>query len=150
MKFKKSVIINQPVAEVFEYISDFSHSPVWASPVLASQWLEPESVPPQIGCCYKNLIKFLDRQLEVTFQIIEFEPNRLITSKTIAGWLPSLVSYAIEPLANGTRLTYRQETELAMLFKRFEPVLQKSLDRQLEQDLATLKDWLESGLYAQI
>jgi uncharacterized protein YndB with AHSA1/START domain len=150
VKFRHSITINLPVADVFEYLSDFRHSTVWAGPVLVTHWLENESSFPQMGSSYRQLIKFLERQLEVTFQIIEFEPDHLITSKTIAGWLPSLVSYVTEPLAGGTNLTCTQETELSNQFKRFEPVLQKSLERQLRQDLTNLKDWLESGLYTQI
>jgi hypothetical protein len=45
-------------------------------------------------------------------------------------------------------LTYQQEIGLIALFQPFEAVIYKNLERQTEQDLATLKDWLESRLYA--
>jgi hypothetical protein len=107
-----------------------------------------EVAGPGIGYCYKNLVKFLDRQLELTYQVIEYQPYRLITSKTIAGSLPSLLCYSFDTLAVGTLLTYQQEIGLIALFQPFEAVIYKNLERQTEQDLATLKDWLESRLYA--
>jgi hypothetical protein len=100
-----------------------------------------------VGYCYKNLYKFLNHQLEITYQIIEFKPNCLLTAKTIAGSLPSLLHYSFETLSSGMRLTQQQEIELLAPFQPFEPVLDKSLTRQAVQDLATLQDWLESGLY---
>jgi len=148
VRVKKSVVINQPIAEVFEYVSNFSRTRIWSGAVLASQPVETEATQPGVGYCYKNLVKFLDRQLELTYQIIEYQPNLLITAKTIAGLLPSLVCYNSDPLAVGTLLTYQQEIGLIGLFKPFEAIIYKSLDRQAEQDLTTLKDWLESRLYS--
>lgn len=150
MKIQKSVIIKRPVSEVFEFVCDFGRSSLWSGAVLFTQPVETETDRPGIGFCYKNLVKFLDRHLEMIYQIIEFEPNRLITAKTITGWLPSIVCYSFEALPEGVRLSYQEQVEPAAPFKPFEAMIYKNLERQLEQDLATLKDWLESGLYARL
>ncbi len=148
MKVTKSIVINQPISDVFDFVSNFGHARVWFSSILEFHSLEVETGKLEVGYCYKNLVKFLDRQLDLTYQIIEYQPYRIITSKTIAGLLPSLVCYSFEQQALGTLLTIQQEIELIAIFKPFEAVVHKNLERQVEQDLATLKDWLESRLYA--
>jgi hypothetical protein len=133
--------------EVFKFVTDFSRANLWMSLVLTSQPLDAAIKQPCVGYCYTNLYKFLNHQLEITYQIIEFKPNCLLTAKTIASSLPSLLYYSFETLSSGIRLTQQQEIELLAPFQPFEPVLHKSLTRQAAQDLVTLQDWLESGLY---
>jgi uncharacterized protein YndB with AHSA1/START domain len=150
VKINQSLIIQQPVDNVFECLSDFSLSALWSGMRMTSEPLNPAKSEPHVGYCYKNQIKLLNWQWEVTYEIIEFEPNHLFTAKTTTGWLPGIVTYCLEPQERATRLMYRHEFELVTFFKPVETVLQKSLERQAETDLANLKDWLESGLYTQV
>jgi hypothetical protein len=154
LKIYTSVLIDRPADKVFECLCDFKLSGLWNSLVIETE--PDQSAPaggmtqPQLGFNYKTRLKLLNQTWIVTYQIIEFEQDRLLTFKTTTGWLPGFVNYRLEPEgarddAATTRLIYRHDYELVNYFKPYEALLQKSLARQAETDLATLKDWLESG-----
>jgi uncharacterized protein YndB with AHSA1/START domain len=154
LKIQTSVLIDQPANKVFECLCDFKLLGLWNSLVIETEPDQPASAggmtQPQIGFNYKARLKLLNQTWIVTYQIIEFEQNRLLTYKTTTGWLPGFVNYRLEPEGTGddapTRLIYQHDYELVNYFKPYETLLQKSLARQAETDLANLKDWLESGL----
>ena len=151
MKINQSLVIQQPASSVFACVSDFRGSGLWSSLIIAAESLSPADSKPGVGFCYTNRVKLLNQHWDATCQVVEFEPNRIITSRTTTGWLRGLLTYRLEPQDQATRLLYHRalEFEAVTFFKPFEAVLQKSLERQTATDLANLKDWLESGLYQQ-
>lgn len=149
MKIHTSIVIEKPASTIFECLCDFSQCGLWSSLVTSYNPVSPATDEVQVGYCYKNQLKLLNRRWQVTYQVIEYVPNYLLTSKTTAGWLPGIISYRLDTQEGekATRLTYRHEFELVKFFKPYETVLQRSLERQAAVDLANFKDWLESGLY---
>ena len=53
--------------------------------------------------------------------------------------------YLFEPADGGTRFTQTFEAEIGGFFKLAEPLVGRAIRRQMDADMATLKDLLEAG-----
>jgi uncharacterized membrane protein len=142
---KHSVSINLPVEEVFAYLCDIEKLTSWSSTVTSIKKVLPSEV--YVGATLQAKIRILGMWLDVTFEIIECDPNRYLTIKSITGVSPCLICYQFESVAeNKTNLVQEVEVHhtegvLALTV----PVIKSVLFRQLEHDLLTLKEVLEDG-----
>jgi hypothetical protein len=58
--------------------------------------------------------------------------------------VPLTFTHVLEPSAAGTRLTYTAEGEPGTFFSLVGPLFEKAAQRQLRNDLETLKDLVET------
>ncbi len=144
MEFKQSVVVNLPTEEIFAYMSDLENLPDWSSVVIAARKISRESM--HVGATVRCTIRFLGRWFEISFEIVECNPNRYLTIKSISGVAPCLISYQFEPVeGGGTNVSLEQVTHIMGGFLGLtEPVVTGTISRQLKHDLLTLKDLLEA------
>ena len=74
MKFENSVTINQPVRQVFEYVTDFSNNAAWQSDILEMVPTSGETFGQ--GATYRCVNRFMGKAIETNWLITEFEPVR--------------------------------------------------------------------------
>ena len=143
MKVKQSVVINLPTEEIFAYMSDLENLVDWSSVVIAIRKISPGAM--HVGATVRSTIRFLGRWLDMTFEIVEHEPGRYLTIKSVSGVTPCLFCYQFEPDQNGgTKVSQEAVIHLTGgILGLEEPVATKVVRRQLEHDLLTLKDILE-------
>ena len=99
-----------------------------------------------VGTTFRNTSKFLGRQIESTYQVTENDPPHKQCVRITSGPLPGSGCYLYEPSDGGsTRFTQIFETEVGGFFKLAEPLVARVVRRQMETDMATLKDLLEAG-----
>ncbi|MGB3716146.1 MAG: SRPBCC family protein [Candidatus Promineifilaceae bacterium] len=103
VKVEVSVVINRPVGEIFDYIADPENSPKWQSGVLEAE--QTSKGPGGVGTTDREVRKFLGRQIDQTFEVTEYEPNRMIKQRTTSGSMTLETRYAFESVEGGTRLT---------------------------------------------
>ena len=99
-----------------------------------------------VGTTFRNTSKFLGRRIEPTYQVTENDPAHKQCVRIISGPIPGTGCYLYE-LADGgsTRFTQTFETEVGGFFRLAEPLVARAIRRQMEVDMATLKDLLEAG-----
>ena len=141
-RVEASVVIKRPVGEVFAYVSDETNSPEWESYVLEAE--QTSEGPMGLGSTLRGVGQFLGRRMEWTSQITGYEPNRKVDSKIDAGPMQLEESTTFEPVEGGTRVTKVYEGEPGGFFKVAERIVVRMLQRQVEGDLANLKDILEA------
>ena len=89
-------------------------------------------------------VRFLGRWLDMTFEVIEYQPNRCLTFKSISGVASCFLCYQFEPAEDGgTSLCLEA---LIHLSEGSQSLVGRILRRQYECDLLTLKDLLEARL----
>ncbi len=141
---KQSVVINLPAEEVFAYMSDLENLVDWSNVVIAVRRSSPEAR--HVGATVRSTIRFLGRWLDTTFEIVECEPSRSLTIKSISGVSPCLFCYQFEPVEDGGT-TVSQEALIHLIegmLDLADPVVTSVVRRQLAYDLLTLKDMLEA------
>jgi uncharacterized protein YndB with AHSA1/START domain len=135
-----SIVINRTPDEVFAYATDPAHTPEWQSSALETS----VDGPVQAGASGKEVRKFLGRRMESTMKIEAFEPPRRFALQVTSGPVPFHVEQTVEPEGTGSRVSVTIEGEPGGFFKLADPLVERAVRRELEGNLATLKDILET------
>jgi uncharacterized membrane protein len=139
-----TVVIDRPVEEVFAFATDPNNDSLWQSTTLETEQTSEGAV--DVGTTFRNTTKFLGRQVESTSEISENEPPHKQCLRITSGPIPGSGCYLFESADDGsTRFTQTFEAEVGGFFRLAEPVVGRAIRRQMEADMATLKDLLEAG-----
>jgi hypothetical protein len=82
---------------------------------------------------------------DTTYEIVECVPSRYFTFKSISGVAPTLVCYQFEPVeGRGTKVIVDETINFTGGHLGIdEQMITRAIRRQVEEDLQTLKDFLE-------
>lgn len=141
---RQSVFINLPAEDIFVNLCDLEKMAGWSSALISIQKTTPDAL--RSGAIVQSTIRFLGNWLEILFEVVEYEPNRCLTFKSIAGSVPCLFCYQFEPVEGGGTMV-SEEAMIDLIEEPgelMEPVITSALRRQLEYDLLTMKDLLEA------
>ena len=145
MNVKQNVFINLPAEDIFAYVSDFENLVDWSSVMIAARKISPGAI--EVGATIRGTVRFLGKWVDITFDIVEYEPGHCLTIKSTSGIAPFLFCYQFEPAEDGgTTLSQKAVihlTEEVMELKA--SVITSAVRRQIEYDLVTLKDLLEAS-----
>ena len=145
MKVKHSLAINLPVEDTFAYVADFENLADWSGVVIAVRKNSPGEIC--VGTTLRSTIRLLGRWMDMVFEVIEFEPHRYMTIKSISGGAPCLFCYQFDPTKDrGTSISVEAMIHFTGIVGLAEPVATRVIRRQLEHDLLTLKDILEASI----
>jgi uncharacterized membrane protein len=140
IEFENQILINRPVDEVFDFLSDFTNVPKWNYYVLSVEKTSDGDVGP--GTRYHQIRK-TDEQ---TFTVIEHEPGKRVTVKTLPGSKPAFeMRFTFLPEGEGTRLidTWFLETGRPELIER---LTAGRVKLAVMENLQKLKQLLETGV----
>ena len=139
-----SVVIERPVEEVFAFATDPENDPLWQSTSLETE--QTSGGPVGVGSTFRNTSKLLGCRIETAYEVTEMEPPRRQCVRIVSGPIPGSGCYLFESADGGsTRFTQIFEAEVGGFFRLAEPLVGRALRRQMEADMETLKDLLESG-----
>ncbi len=145
VKFEISAHINRPVAEVFKYMVDPTKVPEWNSIV---QEATPSETPVRVGTRIQQRARFLGRNVDPTFEVIEHEPNKRFVQKTDKPF-SFTISNTFEADGGGTKVVVVMEGEPGGFFKVGEPILARIVKKQMMAQLDTAKELLEAQVPAE-
>ena len=141
MKVNTNIHINRPPADLFSFISNFTNNPKWQGGMVEA-WYTTDP-PLRTGSTWSQVVRFLGRRIESTFEVIEYQPGRLIKATTIKSLFPITVTRIVEPENDGSRMTAIVEGDVPGLFKLAEPLLTKQIKKRVERDFQNLQRILE-------
>ena len=142
-KVEVGTTIDRPVEDVFAVVSNVEHNPRWSAATLEAEQTSPG--PVGVGSTARVVIKLFGKRFESVSTITEFEPNRKLAAELKSGPFPFRGTWIFEPVDGGTRVTVNAEAESGGFFKLAEPLFVSMGKRQLQGDLANLKDLMEGG-----
>ena len=138
-----NALIYQPIKRVFDFISTPENDFQWQYGTLASTRLSDGLIG--LGANFQSVSHLMEHRIQSTFEVTEYEPNRKYGFKSITGPLPSSTSYTFEIIKSCTQVTLSIQANAVNLTGLNENVLEKKLKRQLKENLALLKNILETG-----
>jgi uncharacterized membrane protein len=145
LQVEHSVVIDKPVEQVWNFLTDFQNTPKWDIGVLETR--QTSEGPGGLGTTFQNIGPFLGRKSVREYRVTEYEPNKKVTVKLItpARFIQQAeVSYTFEPVENGTKLTFTGGIEFGDLFKLIQPILLQRAKRDGQGDLDNLKHLIEA------
>ena len=139
----RTLTVNAPPETVFGYVTDPEKATVWQSSLLEAQF-QPEG-PVRRGSEIHEIRKLLGRRIESTAEVTDFEQNRLFGGRVRSGPIPWSFRYTFEDADGATRIHFHIEGEPGGFFRLAEPLVVRTLEKQLDSDFATLKELAENG-----
>ena len=84
------------------------------------------------------------KQIEYTYEIVEYEPLERLVMRTFEGPFPMETTYTWEAVSpKSTRMTLRNSGSPAGFVKFAGPMMSRAVRKATEKDLETLKELLE-------
>jgi hypothetical protein len=127
---------------VFAFVSNSENLPRWRSTSLEIKKTSDGSLG--VGSTFKGRFTFLGRQFDGNVVVTAHEQNRVYVSKMAEGPFPLETGYTLEPVENGTQVTFVAEGEPGGFFKLAEPLVVSMAKRAYTTDLQNLKEMLEA------
>ena len=140
-RFEQSVTINRPIEEVFAFVSDLEKQALWRSGLEVAELTSDG--PFGVGATYREVERFLGRKIERTMEVTGFEPNVKCSFKSTSGSVAFSATILFEAHEGGTRVSMAADAELGGFFRVAEPMVVRMGRRQMESDMANLKNLLE-------
>jgi uncharacterized membrane protein len=137
-------MINLPADEIFAYVSNFENLVEWSGAVISVRKTSPGAL--DVGARVESTIRFLGKWLDMTYEIVEYEPCRYLAFKSISGVAPCFFCYQFEPVEGG-RTKFSPEALIDLtgtILGLAESVAKNAVRRQIKHDLLMLKDLLEA------
>ncbi len=141
--YEKSIFIDRPQQEVFDFLSNPANDPQWRSSVESAEWISEG--PPGVGSTQRVVSSFLGRKLDATGEVTIWDPPLQIGLIVVSGPIPWESTMTLEPKENGTQLTVYGQGELGGFFKMAEGLVGKQAKKAADTEFDALKHLLEAG-----
>jgi len=144
MRVERTVTIQRPIEEVFEYLATPENDPTWAPAIRSHERSSPG--PIGVGTRTRMELSLLGRTATYDWEVTEYETPRLLAYRTTSGPLPATVRFRLVPVDGGaaTGLSHAVETEpRGVYYRALASLMPTAIGRILEGMLGNLKDRLE-------
>ena len=138
---ENSVHINRPIDEVFAYVSDPSRMKEWNTD-LVDAYVDG---PVQLGARLTQVRSLLGQKIEATAEVTALDPPNSLSFASIGGGMINMMgSYLFEAMGEGTHFTLSVDIAPTGVLKIAEGALVDNASKNMQQNLAMLKQILES------
>jgi carbon monoxide dehydrogenase subunit G len=107
--FENTVMIRRSIEDVFGFLSDFENVPTWNYAISETHKVSQD--PVGVGAIYQQVCSVPSRS-EERFEVSAYNPPRHLEIQGQLGPFPSRLSYALDAVPEGTRVTNSVELEL--------------------------------------
>ena len=134
--------IARPLAEVAAYVANPDNAPEWYDNIHAAVW---RTDPPlAIGSQIAFQARFLGRQLDYVYEVVEWEPGKRMVMRTADGPFPMETTYSWEAKGpNATRMHLRNRGNPSGFSRLMAPLMSMMMRRANRKDLKKLSEILE-------
>jgi ligand-binding SRPBCC domain-containing protein len=144
-RFQQETVIERPVEEVFDFVTDARNEPRFNPRILSAQKTTPG--PIGRGTHFVLMSKAVGRPMAVEYEITAYERPQRMSSHTIRG-LPLVDVESVEtfePIADGTCMRWEWELRpRGAVGRLMMPVMARVLTSRLEPAFANIKRVLEA------
>jgi hypothetical protein len=137
-----SVTIQRSAADVFNLVGNPNDDMIWGTLIVESEQLSPG--PLGIGSQFRQIASLLGARLPMRIEVTDYEPGRMLRYRC-AEPFPIVHCRAVEETPDGSQLTFSTEIDPGAKFRLAAPFLGQATRRQMEADLAEIKNILEAS-----
>lgn len=141
MHFTNTVTIHRSPHEVFEFLANFENVPKWNYAIVETR--KTSDGPVGIGATYRQT-RSLPAPSEETFRVTEFEPDHQLAIHGDLGPFEGTLTYDLEGVSDGTRITNRADLQAHGLLKVAAPLASGRVGNAVAANLQKLKEILET------
>ena len=137
------IVIERSPERVAAYADNPDNAPAWYVNIESVEWrTEP---PLAVGTRCAFVARFLGRRLAYVYEVVEYDPARRLTMRTVDGPFPMETVYTYRPLDSGnTRVELRNRGTPSGFSTLAAPFMRVAMRRANNKDLASLKRIVEA------
>ena len=139
-----STHIYRPIQQVFDFICTPENDFQWQYGTLASSKISEGTA--KLGTTFRSVGHLLELRTQSTYEVTEFVSNSKYGFKSLSGPLQSFTTYTFNPAKGFTKVDISMQANVVNMVNLNENILEKKMKKQLKENLAMLKDILESEL----
>ena len=143
MKFDLNTNIYRPLTQVFAFVTTPENDFHWQYGTLMSEKISKGEMG--VGTLFRVVGHFMGRRIESVYEVTEFEPNNRYGFKSLSGPMDSYTLYTFGAMKGRTRISNSTRISLGAPFKSNPTTFEKSIKKECRENLALLKDILESS-----
>lgn len=137
-------VIDAPLEEVFEVMSDFWRVPDWVAGVREVRVLSGD--PHSRGGRVAHVNELMGRTFETTFEVVEWVPNEVMVFKVLSGPLTGESRETVEALGpSSTRVEITVTGDVTGPFRLMRGVAAHTARHQLQTSLDNLEKLIEKA-----
>lgn len=127
---------------MFEFLFNYENNPLWQVGMVAARFDQPG--PVKIGARYTQVARFLGREIHSFFEVVAFEPGRLVRATTVESTFSITFTRIVKGDENKASVSAIIEGNPQRIFRLAEPLLAVMVRRSIEADYRRLKHLLEA------
>lgn len=139
---QRSTTVNRKLADVVDYLADFSHAEQWDSGTKSCTRIG--AGPVEVGARWRNVSEFRGKETEIEYTLVRREPQRLTfegRNKTVS----TVDDMSFESEGNSTRIRYQASFEFHGLAKLGAPFVKSSLSALADDTMEQLAQVLDGS-----
>jgi carbon monoxide dehydrogenase subunit G len=141
MRLRKEIEVGRSVADVFDYVADFSNAAEW-DPGIAEATKVTDG-PVRMGSEFDVVALFRGKRQRFHYVVTDFEQERRVVLTGDGDRAQSVDEISFEPAGDGSRITYMVDFRLRGIYRPAGPLLMPVLSRMGDHALAGLKAVLD-------
>ncbi|HSL43744.1 MAG TPA: hypothetical protein VK897_09955 [Anaerolineales bacterium] len=143
MKFDLNTNIYRPLQQVFTFVTTPENDFYWQYGTLASDKISRGEMG--VGTLFRTVGHFMGRRFESVYEVTEFNPDQRYGFKSQSGPMESYTLYTFEIIKGITKIGHSTQISLSEPFKSNLITAEKTVKKEYRENLALLKDILESS-----
>jgi carbon monoxide dehydrogenase subunit G len=142
MRIEESIEINRSPEEVYEFVANVNNLPKCSDAIEEVRNAPDGSVSE--GDTYTSVAKVMGRTVETSHKVLAARFPEFLDIDGQTGKTKIRVTIEIEPTPTGSRITQRGEGEPGGALRFVGGMVERTMRKQLQDDLANIKRLLES------
>jgi len=142
IKFENSVIIKQPVKQVFDFVTNPVNNAQWQTDILELEITSAGRF--KQGSTYRCVNRFMGQRIETEGVITDYVPDRTCAYRITSGSVTGESNFYFEAVNGATKFTASAILDLRF-FKFGRIFVKRKIYKQLKHDMLQLKKILENG-----
>lgn len=147
MRITRTIDIKATPELVWSWLGTPERAMKWQTSVTGGEILH--ETPNMIGTTYREIIEENGRMVEMRGVITDYKRNQLLTMHSSGEYNEVDVEWRLTEIGEHTRLIFQADIRFKSFIKILSfitrPVFKKKINRQLQGELATLKELCEQG-----
>ena len=145
IKISHSFTVNRPVSEVFQFLTDAGNVFQYSRSIEEVRQLTPGNI--SVGARYALISKFMGRRVDMEIEVVEFEVDRVLVSKSISGPFDLYTRTLFQAEGENTVVTQASDIVPKGFWRTLMPILPGMIRKQSEAETATLRELLETRMH---